>query len=171
MNILVKVDDFLIDQVFQKFSDKFQKATGKNCYFLAKQLHLLGGMFFSLLSIREVFSIKFMAVVGVICCFYGAYYCHHLEKVPFNGFMNPNRPWAIKRIILLILYSTTSIIAIRHSDLILPGLSISLLCGAYFGDCTPFPPCQSKIKELFKKAIKAVVKIFSQPKPEPVPTK
>ncbi len=39
--MLNRLDDFLLEKVFQKISDNFQKATGKNCLFLARILVLI----------------------------------------------------------------------------------------------------------------------------------
>ena len=163
-NKIVEADLYLLDNVFQKFANKFQIATGKTCFALAKYCYF--GMSLSCILIMAYFLEKReyigSSIFVPICLFWinEAYGRHKddkkfIERKDERSYLNFRRlyswyrlgQWAIVSITLFP-PSITPPYDIRNISTALYG--ITLILAIYFEACTPLPPCRGKVKEWIK---------------------
>lgn len=177
------IDDFLIDKVFQKISNKFQILTGKTCFSLARyfwlSLAIIYCLFFYLGYERDnpisLYIIFFVFTIWIISfCLYRVSDLLKVEKEIENFELTENTvnirrlTHFMSRIVITILWTYYLIcLSIFLPENIIDtvigfSLSISWVCSIYFEACTPLPPCKSKVKECIKGFFK--IKILSPAK-------
>jgi hypothetical protein len=168
--MLHRIDDFLMDKVYQKISNKFQVLTGRTCFSL-ERYRLTGlAIIYTLLTFTSFGEVKkytadgfiiFMVVILISLLLFKIYESHKEEKL-FDDITKDTLN--IKRITLF--YSRVVSLINWSLYLIFPILNIiereiydftiSLLLpifwvsSVYFECCTPLPPCKSKAKEWIK---------------------
>jgi len=183
------LDDFLIDRIFEKFSHKFQVATGKTCYYLAKICHILVAATISCLCImyvqdphnlisQKIGSILLCIAVIVQEMYWSNKYDNkdreHLDskEKTMNSARLELRRFRLIFVGLFLIVGWFYIPAIKTLYIkdYLVWISILLqVIYLYFHSCTPLPPCTSKILSKLKVA-SSKIQNFLFPKPEEIPS-
>ena len=166
------IDNWLLDVIFQPFQNKFQRITGKNCFFLAKQFFIasmVAYLFFAWFCSVDIFigTILSLSVAVIILDFIGCWIIitiHEKEYIDNKMTCNNLRISMIKRrlmcinsfpvlfiffIPVAILFSTSQFITT-----IVVFASLYFLfnfMGSYLVACTPLPPGSNWFKEMKKK--------------------
>jgi hypothetical protein len=169
MNIFVKLDDFLMDEVFQKFVWWFQKIFGKTNFWLARvscTIFIISAILVAATTLIKQNSLlsAFFYVFWLLplIFFYENYrkdFKRNEEQLFEEGIqkkVNERRIiWILPRILLIwitpffvisnfIVYFKNGELLTLISEII---YNLSVLLVFYFASCTPLPPAKSKVKE------------------------
>lgn len=171
--MFLKIDNFLFDRVFQKFSLWFQSMFGQNCFWLAK---ITAGLMWSSLifceSIGLIFAVNAivlgLTMLGAICHLwfidkYDRNFCEiqtgdqyflnicRIDRLMFVMRLNflANLLWIT--IILTAVFSFSKSDFFYFSFLLLTVIHIFAVCTFYFIACTPLPPAKGKVKAWIEK--------------------
>jgi hypothetical protein len=164
MNIFEKIDRFLLEKVFQKFSDGFQGVTGLTCFFLAKTF-AFATWAMVLLSILAVISITgelriLLVLVSFICLaalwvLVSMWDRKEKELSAKEGVKNPTAYYGfIARIMALFLFLSDFIpplgadVGQKPYHWHLKAAYLFLVLALYFSACTSFPPGKKRQKEI-----------------------
>lgn len=173
ISIFEAADAFLLEKVFQKFSNFFQKTTGKTCFFLAKIAIILSSSFMiiSVVAIPDKNFLPlliFLALVYacIIWCLTNLIDSKERRIFKSGAFVNHGKlalfPLRLLSWFLLLL----EIIICRGkgwekhmtSARYLQICAAFFICWVYFSSCTPQSPGKSRIKEW----VKSLGKFFSK---------
>jgi len=161
-----EIDDFVIDRLFQPFSHKFQRFTGRDNFFLARCSLFVQSMFsgmyllyFDKQTLLNEVGDKFFFVLGwimisqiPITCLY----IHQTEKRTANsvlrGCMNDERfrfihPRSTSLVLLPLGIIGSMGIFLYPFSLIPTSVLVALNTTSYFLVCTPLPPTKGKVRE------------------------
>ncbi len=189
----MKLDDWLIDNVFQRFAHWFQRMTGKDNFYLATcsgMISVLVGFYINaLLNSHPIDYLITCSMVGVII---GSSIISKKRYEGENrGTLTPtlnserNRTYpTLFRVLFLgvgfghIIILISIIITASHwskilEEILLEVLLLGFIGHLYFVACTPLPPQKGKIGELirsFGKALKECVPSPGGREPVPAPT-
>ena len=181
------IDNWLLDVIFQPFQNKFQRITGKNCFFLARQFFIVSMvtyLFFAWFCSVDIFigSILSLSVVVIVLDFIGCWIIITIhEKEYINNKMTCNnlRTSTIKRRLMCI--NSLSVLFIFFIPITIVFFTSQLITnivvfaslyflfnfiGSYFVACTPLPPGSNWFKET-KRKLGDLLK--PKPKLEPIP--
>lgn len=171
--LIERIDEFFLDKIFQRFSDGFQKLTGKTCFFLAKVSFLLAAGFFELSAINGLYQTRYAnwLITAIIVCL-GIVMLFRIIQITGrweSRYVNGKQPVInIRRIILqfprVVLLSATAGMSVGYLtgclslksspfDSIMRLLiccHFSIFIGLYFQSCDPLPPAKSWLKKLLK---------------------
>jgi magnesium-transporting ATPase (P-type) len=180
-SVITAADAFILEKIFQRFSNLFQRMTGKNCFFLAKTFFILASTLFGLALIifftlyRDtglLFSLTFASGVWVFMGEANALgrkendisdnpKCY-MNEAAETGFIPRMIYW------VCLLFSFCLTIATKECKVSFAAMAIAYIFGViaiYFASCTPLPPGKSLIKKL----IESVGKLFSKKSFVPCP--
>jgi hypothetical protein len=174
------LDGYLIDRLFQPTANRFQKITGKNCFFIAKAMfitnlitHLVEHLFIERQSLAWMALMFFGAA-----CWYLIAWITEQKSLHTKTAMNQERISPISVFmrlfftLLLVAGFATSLIQIAIGKLSITTVlsDIRMIClwaGLFFTACTPLPYQKSRIQQLVEsfKTMFGGVRIYI---PEPV---
>lgn len=164
-----RIDDFLIDRIFDPFAKKFQVVTGKSCYFLAQMCfwfcssicvitaivsYLLG--LFTLVESIPIVVVSFLnSLLFLKCIDCMKRLQKKLEDKPSNAIYPSRLEYQFFRLgcVFLVQYNTVMLSILWNNKagfILFSSLSVTLLgfvLALYFFACTPLPPGRSKIGE------------------------
>jgi hypothetical protein len=193
MNILRIMDEYIVDRIFQKISDRFQKLTGKSCFFLSQMCWIIAACFEIHLLFIEMSNPKnnvadsflFRGLAAFVYLL-NAFFAHDKDK---NFALRSERMANFDRVMLREFRSIVTIVfvliiipkwvlfvkagkPITSSNIIGDLICISIMAAFYFNACLPLPPSKSKVREWLESTKKFFAETFSpSPAAEPVPTK
>lgn len=192
-NILEQIDNFQLDNIFEPISQKYQRLTGKNCFFLARVMCDAEIIFYFVIIVLCFNDLKrffdSMMIVFIMSLF--AYKRKHSirileissEKQLKNGMKNSNRisayflrlyTLAAAIIVIFIITSSWSILIkdpLYFRIVIIWGINFQLQhIEECFASCTPLPPGTSKVKQWLKNMKESLSNVFA-PEPVCVPVK
>ncbi len=151
--------DLLVLEKFERFADRFQIWTGKDCFFLAKSFLFLNMflLLFRAVFIDRVNIASFLALFFlIILIMYFYLVLIELSKNEAyeslkNGLHNPFKVSGfflrVGHLIFLIFFLAFS----KYASLFFFLFYIFLVAEVYFASCTPLPPRKSKLRRIFSK--------------------
>ncbi len=165
--LFLYIDSFLLDKIFELFSNWWQRLTGLNNFWLARQVLMLS-FIFSVLFVADVFKNVYLT----LCIFFSGFFFYgllyiliiigeqnYLSREYLRGARNPrsiNLLYTIVRLVLLFLFISFVCFCLfgiaKVNDyyvLFILGAYVTITATAYFASCTPLPPATSKVKEWF----------------------
>lgn len=173
MKVLVLMDNFLVDRIFQKFSNSFQKLTGKSCFFISGLFYYLISIMFFILAATALVCLKgFVGVLGSVPSFFVAliffalgYHIKKEEKIFYlaaASSLNLNKVLLEPLRILLLLIFPLYVYGLANGKIPWPFFVFFVFFGLaiYFASCIPLPPCKSKIRVWLESFI---TNYFSEP--------
>jgi hypothetical protein len=179
--LFLHIDSFVIDKVFEPFSHWWQRLTGMNNFWQARQALMLS-FIFSILFVAAEFKNAYLTVCIFISgfFFYGLLYIlmiigeqNYLGRDYLQGGKNPkctNLLYATTRLVILFLFMfftcLSLFIIVKINDyhfLFIVGAYTMITAAAYFDSCTPLPPATSKVKEWLIALRRISVLAFSRP--------
>jgi hypothetical protein len=189
--MIVKIDDLLIDYIFQPFAHRLQQMTGKDNFFLALICCMASTLCLLCASIYRngtphYFIPGFLSLVGFLNCWSISRNYYNSNKRQSTRTFNDSRirHFNFRLVSLILLFIT--IILVTCSGMIFDQSDIDaiegslLTCSAlfylsysYLLACTPLPPGTSKIGNMIRSGIKWLKSIVSSPgelAPAPSPT-
>lgn len=175
--LIRKIDDWMINNVFQKFAHWTQRTFGINNFIWARMLDFV---WLSIAIYQDIFSVYWLFFVCIHFLLFLIFYVHILGAECIcakenNGtrYLNPARmsdlfaccrlwmvsivPFAVLKIFSKGLYESGD--DIKY---------ISFVLYFYFVACIPLPPCKSKIRKMTEKLAEMLKSAFA-PTPAPVP--
>jgi hypothetical protein len=186
------VDVFLIDNVFQKISDKWQKLAGKNCFWLAKMFCIfavcsfivtfyVGFSTFSSPYVKGSFIVVMFleGIGGTLRIFLLGIKEKMAEKNSSDKiFYNTKREnGRTSRLLDVVVNIWFVILATATHDIVMVLFATSFVLSCiteYFESCMPLPPHKSKIRQWIEKGKDVFNKILvpiSNPAPIPIAVK
>ncbi len=180
--MLGKLDDLLLDHVFETFSKKFQILTGKNCFFLARIFHILTASLVSILGFVHIksnilpTSEKLSTVL--LCLLVAAqevFWAHMRQKDEIMGEKEIKETANIARLslkglrkimiaiqIFMGIFYINLLPFLKNKDYLVWSTVVCQTIYVYFTSCSPLPPCTSKVKEWLQNKL-AVLKTKEVP--------
>lgn len=162
--IAIEIDVFLLEKIFQRISNFFQKVTGLTCFFLAK-VSAIGTWSAMVVSIYSIPDINLWLRIFLMIC--SVFYLlivwflidlwdrREKELAEKEGVRNPAAIiWFEVRVLSWLFLVLLFIATTRQRDsqwyISFLYLRISMafvVLYAYFASCTPLPPCKSLIQK------------------------
>ncbi len=182
MEGLFKLDGLILAG-FEKFSHRWQKLTGHDCFWLGKLSLVLAFLGFSLYFswFALLLGFNFAVILGPTFMFVSIVPAWLLNvkakkivtQYANNGYSNPFKVsyWR-SRISCLFAFSALTLLAVGVFSLVGVGYILYFLfynCFEYFLACDPLPPAKSKIKKWLEAGASAA-KRFLAPVQEPIPS-
>lgn len=174
------VDSFLMNYA-QKFSEKFQKLTGRTCFFLASMCLAVDAAigFFRLFIIHkdlERIIILFTSLIILVLAVIEYFEDKSFNRKKFDGYVNhliiAGRSLRFFCLSMCLIFCLVAIISKDYSvnNLLRDSGFVAFTLATYFGSCTPLPPKKSKIREWLEAGQKAFSEVFAPAlKPVQVP--
>lgn len=166
ISIFEAIDSFLLEKVFQNFSDFFQMATGMTCFFLAKIAIILSFVSWVIHMISDPGDNPYLLFFFSLFTLYLAYNAWQLTVIAdvaewqMNEGRRMKNPAALAlfppRFLSLLIFPLSLIGALSlrghgwASDQRLLYLNVFVMFGViwiYFFSCTPLPPGEKKAKQ------------------------
>lgn len=160
MKIITNLDDWLLDNVFQRFADWFQRLTGKDSFFLARvfvvimvTMNSCERVFFKNFSVPVASNIV-VALMALIASYVVAsrYYRCELPTQCMN-FMRNIMPVRILRVFItgLLVWQIICTMVVTNVQMIVIGIYVaSTMTYVYLIACSPKPPTKSRFRELIE---------------------
>lgn len=183
MKAFTGLDDFLIDEVFQKFAWWFQKLTGRTNFWLARASYLMAALFVipwlipfqlsplpSSLVIMTILALLYLAATLWINQKLKEIEKKFLERQSEEATVSQFRivgvPLRIIGIFVCLIISGWSILFYKVTANMgfLWGIAFSVFSvkGLYFFSCTPLPPGKSKVKEWLKSLKAKFIPVYGE---------
>jgi uncharacterized membrane protein len=166
ISIIEAIDSFLLEKVFQKFSDFFQMATGMTCFFLAKIAIILSFASWVIFVISDPDDNPYLLIISLFTLYlaYNAWKLTAIADVAewqMNEGRRMKNPAALAlfplRFLSLLIFPLSLIgaLSLRGHDGWISDLRLLYLTAfvmfeviwIYFFSCTPLPPGESKVKQ------------------------
>lgn len=171
MKFFEALDGFILDKIFQRVSDFFQKTTGKTCFFLARIVFILSASILALVVISKIYLYKdsgFMMVgfiffvPAIALCLETAGYIQSEEKEFFDGDRGEQMANSLRirlfPVRVFIWFWDIYLFSLMYGEyadcplaaICFHGYYLSLTVSIYLASCNPLPPGKSKIGEWVK---------------------
>lgn len=166
MSPILALDSFLLEKVFQKFSNFFQRMTGKTCFFLARALFLIAAVFCGMIVLWVTFASKdtdyyvmFLCFLGIFLFFSDVNEMQGREKdFEENIEAAKNRDTELLLLFRRLSHGAIALFAVflfptatekgrEFALLLFVIVFLASSLGNYFASCTPLPPGKSRIRE------------------------
>lgn len=153
-----RIDAWLICR-FERFAHWFQRMTGLDCFWLAKNSFILKLLSVIILIIVHLIKPHWLTAIWFLNSLVAYSEIRECEKLakdyyPLSGTANVKKitnffeRWCSFAMVIL---DVSFAMLFRDVDFYLPsGWAIAWALGEWFSSCDPLPPCQSKIKEWLK---------------------
>lgn len=181
-----KIDNGLLTK-FEKFSHKWQKLTGKNCFWLAKLSAVCGAIFGTLFIGLGILIQPKTGIIGfplIFFLFFGTILSVKIirltetmvELMNLLGLSNPTKITMKNQRVLSVFFfvfffSLVASVGLSNPVFFLMAFyAVSEVAEVYFTACDPLPPAKSKIRQWLESLVSAAKKAVSiSPAPVPAP--
>ncbi len=160
------IDNWLLDQFFQKISDWVEKTFGKNCFWLARLFYCLAAIAFAASSLPNFWKnviLIILVTLSVICYLTISYWTEQkfygqlVDNQVVSNHQRVSPGYIFLRILALvvaILFTSISLltffrlkeVSCLFGSIIFPAITV----GFYFEACTPLPPAKSRLREFLE---------------------
>ncbi len=179
---LIMMDIWLLS-ASQRFSEKFQRLTGKTCFFLAKIFYLIQIIItvLFLLFVYLAYPPVVWAVLSIPALFFVRSRSRRVketekeERFFFKKGLGHGNAYCLlllpRRLSTSLTFLFFILLDVGRFNYFNLSLDVGILCEAvalYFRSCTPLPPSKSKVRKWLETA-KEKIKGALDPAPEPAP--
>lgn len=191
--IFVRIDQWILEEGFQRFTDWFQKLTGKDCFWVATFL-VQACMCFQvsapfLLGNGEKTEEIMLALFGgigftLLCLTPMLFIVSERRRIAFQavqrGLQNPLKLNSGVRLFIsavntiTVTYGIMTALSAKSFSVMLSGIDLAVIFTVYgpviyLSSCTPLPPAPSKLGEWAKSLWGRTKEAIPVPAPQPIP--
>jgi hypothetical protein len=156
MNFLQLIDDYVLERVFQRFSNWFQRLTGYDCFCLARLALLLTSA--SLCIMPLLVGLPYMLAISVPGAFASFVMGNSIIKEGQDSVgkgetknkLAVSHDWFIRPFSVIACFAVMPLFCCSYL-VSAPLCVIEAACFLHLSACTPDPPSKSKIRELREK--------------------